>query len=197
MWHELAKLIKPNGAIVLFGSEPFSSALRLSNIDWYKYDWVWDKNNGSNFGNVKKRPLKVHETVSVFSLGQHFYFPQLTGKTGKSFGKIPSNHKSEVGSSRSKRLKQGVGYPKSIQYFPRVSNLIDGYQGHPTQKPVALMEYLIRTYTNEGETVLDFTMGSGSTGVAAINTNRKFIGIEQEKEYFEIAQKRISEAIKG
>ena len=193
MWEQLNRIIKPNGAIVLFGSEPFSSALRMSNIKMFKYDWIWDKNNGANFAQVKKQPLKVHEIVSVFYKKQPDYTPKLKGGTLKSYGKRVYQD-SEVAANNSK-AKQGVGYPKSILYFPRVSNLIDGYYKHPTQKPEKLIEYLIRTYTLENETVLDFTIGSGTTAVACINTNRNFIGIEKEEKYFEIANKRIKDAL--
>lgn len=193
MWDRLNKLIKPNGAIVLFGSEPFSSALRMSNIKNYRYDWIWDKNNGANFAQVKKQPLKVHEIVSVFYKKQPNYYPKLKGGTLKAFGKRVYQD-SEVAANNSK-TKQGVGYPKSIIYFPKVSNLVDGYYGHPTQKPVALLKYLIKTYTNEGETVLDFTMGSGTTLVACQNTGRNGIGIELDAGYFKIAEKRINDSI--
>lgn len=189
MWQQLNRIIKPNGAIILFGSEPFSSALRISNIKMFRYDWIWDKNNGANFAQVKKQPLKVHEIISVFYAKQPDYTPKLKGGTLKSYGKRVYQD-SEVAANNS-NAKQGIGYPKSILYFPRVSNLVDGYFGHPTQKPLKLMEYLIETYTQENETVLDFTMGSGSTGVACKNTNRNFIGIEKDEKYFNIAVSRI------
>jgi len=196
MWEQLNRIIKLNGAIVLFGSEPFSSALRMSNIKNFKYDWIWDKTRGYNFAQANYAPMKSHEIVSIFSTG---------GITNNKRGSVPyfpiktDNHithrsgtptKSEnLNSWNSKALnKEHKGFfPKSIQVFKK-----EGKNTHPTQKPVALMEYLIKTYTNENETVLDFTMGSGSTGVAAKNLKRKFIGIEQDEKYFKIAEERIN-----
>jgi site-specific DNA-methyltransferase (adenine-specific) len=197
MWERLNKLIKPNGAIVLFGSEPFSSALRMSNIKNYKYDWVWNKNTSAGFIHAKNRPLKKHELLSVFSIGsmghksllgnkRMIYNPQglvesytvrKNGISGQTIGSRPSN--------KDNNISKHTNYPISRLDY----NTECGY--HPTQKPVALMEYLIKTYTNEGETVLDFTMGSGTTGVAAKNTNRKFIGIEIDNAYFDIAKERM------
>ena len=190
MWAELKRVIKPNGAIVLFGSEPFSSALRMSNIKQYKYDWVWDKVNSGGGLLAKKQPLKQHEIISVFSKESHNYYPQMVvGKyrNKKSYG---SKTNSVVGLIHpSKDNFNNLYYPKSILIE---SNASQKGKVHPTQKPVPLLEYLIKTYTNEGETVLDFTMGSGSTGVACVNTNRKFIGIELDRDYFDIAYKRIN-----
>ena len=189
MWEQLNRIIKPNGAICLFGSEPFSSALRMSNIKNFKYDWIWEKEQGANFMLCKYQPYKVHEIVSVFSKATHNYFPQMTE------GKPYISGKGTSGEITGNRLKvqtknEGKRYPRSIQRFNTEKNK----STHPTQKPIALLEYLIKTYTNEGETVLDFTMGSGSTGVACVNTNRRFIGIELDDGYFEIAKKRIEEA---
>tara|TARA_B100000497_G_scaffold75713_1_gene84746 strand:+ start:201 stop:944 length:744 start_codon:yes stop_codon:yes gene_type:complete len=197
MWEQLNRIIKPNGAIVLFGSEPFSSALRMSNIKNYKYDWIWKKNRGSNFATLKYQPFKEHEIISVFN--KHNYFPikeerseggknrlnyKFKNKTSDiNGGKFINNGSNNYINPLGKNLRN----PSSVQKF----NTEVGK--HPTQKPVALMEYLIKTYTNENETVLDFTMGSGSTGVAAKNLNRNFIGIEQDENYFNIAQKRIKE----
>ena len=199
MWEQLNRIIKRNGAICLFGSEPFSSALRMSNIKNFKYDWIWQKNAGSNFANVKYQPMKEHEIISVFAKQKTKYFPimQERAETGKK--RVKTNVKSNTnGSEVTSMLPYGknkkynhLRYPSSIQKFNRERGL------HPTQKPIALLEYLIKTYTNEGETVLDFTMGSGSTGVACINTNRRFIGIELDERYFNIAKQRIDEAIKG
>lgn len=189
MWEQLNRVIKPSGAIVLFGSEPFSSALRMSNIKQYKYDWVWEKEQGVNFQLCKKQPLKIHETISVFSLKSHNYFPQgLIACDIKKSNKGKGGNLGHLSSEdKRKEYKQGwSNYPKTIQRFNRERGL------HPTQKPVALLEYLIKTYTQENETVLDFTMGSGSTGVACVNTNRSFIGIELDQNYFEIAKKRIN-----
>lgn len=204
MWFRLNKLIKPNGAIVLFGSEPFSSALRMSNINNYKYDWVWVKNTPTGHLNAKRMPLKNHEIISVFYKKQPIYNPQFeeyADSVKKRFKnneyvnkKQPStNNIYNAFKSISSSINYDRGtYPKTVKYFETPPN--SKRRLHPTQKPVALMEYLIRTYTNEGETVLDFTMGSGSTGVACINTNRNFIGIELDKTYYDIAESRIEEA---
>jgi len=190
MWERLKKLIKPNGAIVLFGSEPFSSALRMSNIKNYKYDWVWDKGRGYNFASLKYQPFKSHEIISVFSKCTHFYNPQKT--KGKPYTQKQGRKGEVYGGDNGKNIvtvNNGDRHPLSIQKFVRGKDV----GSHPTQKPVALMEYLIKTYTNEGETVLDFTMGSGTTGVACKNLNRSFIGIELDPRFFKIAEKRINE----
>lgn len=199
MWLRLNKLIKPNGAIVLFGSEPFSSALRMSNIKNYKYDWVWRKSLAPNFMNAKNCPLKKHELVHIFSNGtiangsknKMPYNPQgiiEVNQKWKRPNKIKSEHNYQRPSHKLERNITHTGYPDSILEFKLGNNKTQ----HPTQKPVALMEYLIKTYTNEGELVLDFTMGSGSTGVACVNLNRNFIGIEKDDKYFEIAEKRMN-----
>jgi len=193
MWEQLNRIIKPNGAIVLFGSEPFSSALRMSNIKNYKYDWVWEKEQGSNFFMAKKQPMKNMEIISVFYKKQCCYNPQMVD-VGKSWKKNDSGENTikHLDIKEKKLSKSSIGtlrYPFVIQKFTRIRNGL-----HPTQKPILLMEYLIRTYTNENELVLDFTMGSGSTGVACKNTNRNFIGIELDQDYFKIAQDRINKA---
>jgi DNA modification methylase len=205
MWEQLNRIIKPNGAIVLFGSEPFSSALRMSNIKNYKYDWVWDKIQPSNFLNAKKQPLRQHEIVSVFYKKQSVYNRQFTERPIKDQRpnaiKNKINQKNQNGQEHTGHHVMGYSKdydytkvnPKSILSFTRQPTR-EKLQ-HPTQKPVELMEYLIKTYTNENETVLDFTMGSGSTGVACVNTKRKFLGIEQDDKYFEIAKERINNAI--
>lgn len=188
MWDRLNKLIKPNGSIVLFGSEPFSSALRMSNIKNYKYDWIWDKKKGGNIMNLKHQPYKIHEIISVFN--KHNYYPIMTEqreRKSKTYSTGEANNIKNYGDTRIYNKK----YPKSII---EVSNANQKGKVHPTQKPVDLLEYLIKTYTKENEVVLDFTMGSGSTGVACMNTNRKFIGIELDNNYFDIASKRIEEA---
>ena len=184
MWEQLNRIIKPNGAIVLFGSEPFSSALRMSNIKNYKYDWVWKKSNVMGFLNSKKRPLKEIENIMIFN--SKIYNPQ--GLKVNTKGKNRQGKNTGVtGKYNSVNFSTHTNYPKTIQYFKNERGL------HPTQKPVELMEYLIKTYTNENETVLDFTMGSGSTGVAAKNLNRSFIGIELDEKYFNVAENRINE----
>ena len=192
MWEQLNRIIKPNGAIVLFGSEPFSSALRMSNIKNYKYDWKWQKNNSTGFLNAKKQPLNDNEDVCVFYKKQCFYNPQKI-KAEKVYNRgFVKRKKSDVYGKEKDFLQtdSGLRYPKRIQYF---NNNETNKQLHPTQKPVALIEYLIKTYTNEGELILDFTMGSGSTMVACQNTNRNGIGIEQDDKYFEIAKQRIKQ----
>ena len=192
MWAELKRIIKPNGAIVLFGSEPFSSHLRMSNIKQYKYDWVWDKVNSGSGLLAKKQPLKQHEIISVFSNGGHNYYPvMIKGKlrNKKSYGSKKDSVTGFIEPSNDNY--SDLYFPKTIIQY---SNAYQKGKVHPTQKPVALLEYLIKTYTQEGETVLDFTCGSGSTGVAAKNTNRKFIGVELDQNYFEIAKKRIQES---
>ena len=193
MWEQLKRVIKPNGAIVLFGSEPFSSFLRCSNIKDYKYDWYWQKERPTNVMQVKRRAGKVVETISVFYSSQCLYIPQKTAHTGElrtnkikngTLGVLIDSKNGTPTSYRDDRTR----YPIQVLKFNRdclKSNL------HPTQKPVALMEYLIKTYTQEGETVLDFVMGSGTSGIAAKNTGRKFIGIEKDAGYFEIAKQRL------
>jgi len=209
MWEQLKRVIKPNGAILLFGKEPFSSFLRTTNMGEYKYDWIWEKNSKSNFPQASCQPLDNVELISVFSKGyarnfksnHHLnslkmtYTPQMSVGKGykipkktKTTGIFSENHKN--GSYSHKDRDTTKRYPhKTIKF-----NVVKGKERlHPTQKPVALMEYLIKTYTNEGETVLDFTMGSGSTGVATKNLNRDFIGIEKDDKYFKIAEERLSE----
>ena len=204
MWEQLKRVIKPNGAIVMTASQPFTSILVTSNLKLFKYEWVWEKAVGSNFAALKYQPMKEHESVLVFSKATPNYYPIMQERKGTQKGVSPdytgTNSKSRdkkgeaIGSI--KRNRDGKKYgalrnPSSVQFF---NNRISTDRGaHPTQKPVALMEYLIKTYTNEGETVLDFTMGSGTTGVACQNLNRKFIGIEMDEGYFDIAKNRILE----
>lgn len=194
-WSEWNRIIKPNGAIVMFGSEPFSSKLRLSNLKMYKYDVVWNKNKCGSPGLAKRRFMKTHENISIFCKGVETYNPQM--ETGEPYkrnrsGKCRVNNMG-YGFSNSKEdiINSGTRYPKSIINISR--DFSAQQQIHPTQKPVALMEYLIKTYTNEGETVFDGFMGSGSTGVACVNTNRNFIGIELNEKYFNIAKERIGD----
>ena len=192
MWERLNQLIKPNGAIVLFGSEPFSSALRMSNIKDYKYDWVWKKPRGTGHLNAKRQPLRDVENISVFYKKQCDYYPQFSKGAPYNAKSGASQFEGYGKDNREGNDNSGFRYPKQVLEF----GVVERGTVHPTQKPVALIEYLIRTYTNEGETVLDFTMGSGTTGVACINTNRNFIGIELDTEYFNIAKDRIAEAKK-
>ena len=187
------RVIKDNGAICLFGSEPFSTELRHSNLKMFKYDWVWEKEQGANFMLCKYQPYKVHEIISVFSKKTHNYYPQMTEGKPYISGKGNSGEITRC-VTKVQTKNNGTRYPRSIQKFST-----DKAKGslHPTQKPVALLEYLIKTYTNENETVLDNCMGSGSTGVACVNTDRKFIGIELDNTYFEIAKERINKAVEN
>ena len=193
MWEQLNRIIKHNGAIVLFGSEPFSSALRMSNIKNYKYDWIWDKTIPSGMSYARFQPMRRSECISIFCSGKTVYNPQMELRDkpikggGMSKGETTNNQ-------NLKALKKTYTHknPTNIIIFDKVRR----GSVHPTQKPVPLMEYLIKTYTNEGETVLDFTMGSGTTGVAAKNLNRNFIGIELDEKYFQIASDRIKRAQK-
>ena len=203
MWDQLNRIIKPNGAIVLFGSEPFSSALRMSNIKNYKYDWKWDKIRPSNFLNAKRQPLRRHEDICIFYKKQCTYNRQFTDKNIKDQRPNERETRKKFIDKESQKhtAKHKVGFsddwdytktnPQSIISFLKGEKKGSKFK-HPTQKPIALMEYLIKTYTNENETVLDFTMGSGSTGVAAKNLNRNFIGIEMDDNYFKIATDRIN-----
>ena len=187
MWGQLNRIIKPNGAIVLFGSEPFSSALRMSNIKNYKYDWKWNKSKVTGFLNAKKQPLRKVEDIIVFYKKQCTYNPQMK-KVKQRFVKRSGEYSGYGNHEAINSSNNGLEYP-----FNTIEIKSNGKSVHPTQKPIELMEYLIKTYTNENETVLDFTMGSGSTMVACKNTNRNGIGIEQDDKYFEIAKQRIKQ----
>lgn len=194
MWEQLNRIIKLNGAICLFGSEPFSSALRMSNIKHFKYDWIWDKKIPSGMCNAKIQPMRQTENISVFMNGKSKYNPQMVkrNKPIKAGGLKDSYSGGNAGQTM-KPLHRVYDekYPTTILTFDKIRK----GSLHPTQKPVDLLEYLIRTYTNEGETVLDFTMGSGSTGIACLNTNRSFIGIELDEKYFAVAEQRINESL--
>jgi len=192
MWERIEKIIKPNGSVVLFGNEPFSSGVRLSS-KFYKYDYKWDKLEGGSPFLAGKQPLRQYEDIMVFYNGQCVFNPQMVLRDKPI--KVGSLKKSNYQKDESKllELKKKSYTHKNPTNILRYRKIKNGAL-HPTQKPVALLEYLIKTYTNEGETVLDFTMGSGSTGVAAKNLNRNFIGIELDEEYFEIAKERIKEA---
>jgi DNA modification methylase len=187
MWEQLKRVIKPNGAIVMTASQPFTTTLIASQMKLFKYSWVWDKGQGTGFLNAKRQPLRSCEDVVVFYRKQPTYNPQM--RLGfkpyrcKQGATKTQNYGKQSGATT---VSDGSRYPLTLVAFNR-----DGAKVHPTQKPVALMEYLIKTYTNETDTVLDFTMGSGSTGVACVNTNRKFIGIELDEDYFRVAKDRI------
>ena len=202
MWIEVWRVLKKARACVLFGAEPFSSALRMSQMDKFKYDWIWIKSYPVGFVNAHLKPMNKHEIVSIFSDGKTsngnknnmFYLPQGLEKCGKILRGIkgsPHGDNPYFRPSQKKSIVQELtNYPTTVLKFenPNHESL------HPTQKPIDLLEYLIRTYTNKGETVLDFTMGSGSTGVAAMFSGRKFIGIEKDEKYFDIARRRIERA---
>lgn len=198
LWEQYERIKKDNGAILLFGQEPFSSKLRLSNLKEYKYDIYWEKERLTNINQVKKRVGKTIETISVFYNKQCTYNPQMIKYTGKPrSNKIKNGKLGGLTDSKTKKVKEykdtGYRYPTQVWKYQRdclKSNL------HPTQKPVALLENLIKTFSNEGDLILDNCMGSGSTAIACINTNRKFIGIEINQEYFNIAKERIDNHIK-
>jgi site-specific DNA-methyltransferase (adenine-specific) len=205
MWAELKRIIKPNGAIVLFGSQPFTSALIMSNPKMFKYEWIWEKSMPSNFCQASYQPMKYHENILVFSKNKTKYNPIMEDRSDIGKKKLKNNGKILDGSNNTSEFmnfKREKGIyrqydpnkvnPKSVQKFKSVPNC-NGNKLHPTQKPVALIEYLVKTYTNENETVLDFTMGSGTTGVACKNLNRNFIGIELDETYFNIAKERIED----
>ena len=199
MWEQLKRVIKPNGAIVMTASQPFTSLLGASNIKMLRYCWVWEKSRPTNFANAKKMPLKGFEDIMVFYTKLPTYNPQgvsvcnkVVSNTGTKSRKnaVKSNgdtsYMGQNGICGGEYSQTITGYPRGIVKFPQ-----DTPSLHPTQKPVSLMEYLIKTYTNEGETVLDFTMGSGTTGVACKNLDRKFIGMELDEKYFNIAKERV------
>ena len=191
LWAEYKRIIKPKGAIVLTASQPFTTKLISSNIDNFKYCWVWDKKIPSNFALAKRQPLKYHEDVCVFSFEPHNYYPIFRENVKKPFGKIVAGNSEHI--KIAAKQERGFGYPKSILEFAKPNNLSKDGNLHSTQKPIELMEYLIKTYTNENEIVLDNTMGSGTTGLACLKTNRQFIGIEKEKQYYDVAVRRLSE----
>ena len=206
LWNEYKRIIKHNRAIVLFSQQPFTSLLITSNIEMWKYNWIWEKDNGTNFMNSHFCPLKITEDICVFGNGATsfvkngenlIYNPQFS--EGKPYSIISGNQKSNSAVVRGgkggrddvggyKTESDGKRYPKNLIKFNRDKDKL-----HPTQKPVSLCEYLIQTYTNKGDVVLDNCMGSGTTGIACLNTNRKFIGMELDNTYFEVAKKRIEE----
>ena len=200
LWEQYERIIRDDGAICLFGQEPFSSNLRLSNLKIYRYEWIWKKPYGANYLIIKKQPFRVHETISVFSKKPANtspevmrYFPMM--REGKPYSAKGGGIRKPTSTVRNFKAilpcdNPGERYPESILSFD-----FDKEKYHPTQKPVALLEYLIKTYTRGGEVVLDNCMGSGSTGVACVQTGRKFIGMELTDEYFEIAKRRIADAI--
>jgi len=202
LWAHYKRIIKDSGAMVLFGSQPFTSLLVMSNTSMFKYEWIWCKNQGSNFATVKYQPMKEHESVLVFGKGKVKYNPIMQQRSKSAQERLKYSLTEYKGDKRdvmgglqdngkNMNYNKDERNPSSYQFF----NVVPRHKGtlHPTQKPVALLEYLIKTYTLEGETVLDNCMGSGSTGVACKNLNRNYIGIELDPEYFKIAEKRINE----
>lgn len=192
LWEQYNRICKEDGAMVFTAAQPFTTILAASNIDNFRYEWIWEKPQGTNPMNAKVMPLKAHENILVFYRKKPVYNPQMwystpysgfsseTSKIGEVYGKAKSKHRNNPEGSR---------YPKTVLKFKQEKGL------HPTQKPVELMEYLIKTYTNESDTVLDNTMGSGSTGVAAVSCSRNFIGIEMDREYYQVAEKRINDTV--
>ncbi len=198
MWGEYKRILKDDGCVILFGSQPFSSVLVTSNIDWFKYELIWDKNKCGSPGLAKYRPMKTHENILIFAKGKTKYFPIMEeGEPYVRKAKDPGGYKSRCNNHKYGFKNAGRGipnlgtrYPKSIR---RVSRDFSAQQQvHPTQKPVPLLEWLVKTYSKEGDVVLDNCMGSGSTGVAAVMNDRSFIGIEKEPEYFQIARDRVN-----
>jgi site-specific DNA-methyltransferase (adenine-specific) len=194
MWKQVWRVLKPNGAAVFTASQPFTSALVMSQVGKFAYQWVWEKNKATGHLNAKKRPLVAHEDVVVFYANPPLYNPQgLIEKETPTISKGNRGKKGRgssgdcYGLAKKDAIQTHTNFPRSVIRF----GVDMKAEFHPTQKPVALMEYLIRTYTNDGETVLDFTMGSGTTGVACMNTGRNFIGIERDEKYFQIAKERI------
>lgn len=190
LWEQYYRVCKKNAAMVFTASQPFTTTLISSNLKDFRYEWIWEKPQGTNPMNAKVMPLKSHENVAVFYREKPTYNPQMwystpyggfksdTSKIGEVYGSAKSQHRDNPEGSR---------YPRTVQKFKQEKGF------HPTQKPVEMMEYFIKTYTNKGDTVLDNTMGSGTTGVAALNLGRNFIGMEQEEKYFEISKKRMEE----
>ncbi|MCF1423878.1 DNA-methyltransferase [Lactiplantibacillus plantarum] len=189
LWQQYKRIIKTGSAIVLFATEPFASKLRLSNLEDYKYDWIWNKKKGGNIFNLKRQPYKIHENILVFNTTENTYHPIMIPqkeRTGRIYSQTDNFKTPKYRDTRTYKFKNS----QSILTFSNANQ----HKAHPTQKPVDLLEYLIKTYTNENETALDNCMGSGSTGVAAVNLNRSFIGMELDCDYFKIAEKRINNA---
>jgi site-specific DNA-methyltransferase (adenine-specific) len=203
MWDQYKRIIKHNGAVVLFGSEPFSSHLRLSNLEWFKYDWIWEKSNPSNIALANKQPMKYHEIISVFCSGSPPYYKQMIDRTSPRIKQAQKcnytfhNSQSEQTSLRyhevsADKYSSDKKNPSSVLKFNSLRPNAKEFCKHPTQKPVSLCEYLIKTYTKEDEVVLDNCAGSGTTGVACKNLNRSFILIEKEEKYCDIIRQRLN-----
>jgi DNA modification methylase len=192
LWKQYKRIIKDNGVIVLTASQPFTSVLACSNLKWFKYEWIWEKPKSTGHALSNIQPMKAHENILVFGNGKITYNPQLeTGDPYKGRNKPKYKESEEFSTGYGNRNNNdGFRFPRSVQFFKNTQYVDE--QVHPTQKPLPLMEYLIKTYTNEGDTVLDNCMGSGTTGVACKKTGRHFIGIEKDEKYFEIAVSRVS-----
>ena len=194
MWEQFKRVTKRNAAIVLFSQLPFACDLINANRKFFRYEWIWEKSLGVGYLNAKKMPLRCHENILVFYQALPTYNPQFA--QGKPYVNDVKTSTLNYGKcNRTVTISDGRRYPRDIVKFYQVGNFNHTENYHPQQKPTDLLEYLIKTYTNEGETVLDATMGSGSTGVACVNTGRDFIGFEKEQNFFDIAQKRIDEAL--
>jgi site-specific DNA-methyltransferase (adenine-specific) len=192
MWEQLRRIVKPGGAIVFTASQPFTSALVMSNPRWFRHDWVWEKGNASGFLNAKRAPLRAHESVLVFCAGSPTYNPQMTHGHARKTTKRKTVGSECYGEGKQLTVYDSTSrYPRSVQFF---SSDKQRSKLHPTQKPLALMEYLVLTYTNPGQVVLDFTMGSGTTGAACARTGRQFIGMEDDPAHFATAEARIAAA---
>ena len=203
LWKQYKRITKPNAAIVLFSQGMFTAKLMMSNPKWWRYNLIWDKVLKNGFLNANRQPLRQHEDICIFCNGKTPYNPQMV----PCYPRQKNHRRHKIGSELNENIKNrcygifgnvedeitSVKYPTSIISIPKAH--IKGKCYHPTEKPVPLLEYLIRTYTNENDLVLDNTMGSGSTGVACVNTNRKFIGIEMDEKYYDISCKRITDAI--
>lgn len=190
-WKTRLRILKPTGVVVLTASQPFTTILASSNLTMLKYEWIWDKSIPSNFVLAKKQPMKIHENILVFYEKFGIYNPIMTYDTLGNFGKKSDPSTEIFGGKLGIERETGLGYPKSIQDFRRPNNLDKDSGLHPTQKPVGLFEYLIRTYTNEGDLVFDGFGGSGTTAIAAYKAKRNFIVIEKEQKYFELAKRRL------
>jgi len=199
LWAQYKRIVKPNAAIALTASQPFTSQLVMSNPEWFKYEWIWEKSNGTNFASIKKMPFKVHENILVFYQKQPTYNPQKTFDEAnrlRSIRRLRPDRDGVYGGIKRKSFDvyDKTRHPRSVQHFKldgRNNQFTQTYSLHPTQKPVALFEYLIKTYTNEGDLILDNCAGSGTTAVAAINTNRNYILIEKEAKYIDVINQRL------
>ena len=200
LWEQYKRILKENGTIVLTASQPFTSILVMSNLEMFKYEWIWQKAVGSNFACLKYQPMKEHENILIFAKGKNNYFPIKEPRKGTGLQRLKLGYKSDtitgefcgkIKGDRTKRQYSDLRYPSSVQFF---NNRTKNRGFHPTQKPIALFEYLIKTYTQEGDLVLDNCVGSGTTAIACKKNNRNFIGIEISPEYCKIANKRLEQS---